>query len=375
MPSIMIQEHHSQQQLQSPPLSQQRLFLRKSISGPSSSGGSGPISSLAHPSGGMQLPARFLPYERRLSLPAHSVMAPHPPPPSTTSYPSPSGGGTGMVRSSSALAHHHHPHQRMPLSPPRTPDMPRPRGPWSSSDSEVSTSSSGHFMALPGISGPAPIAPPPSTRPVPQRNQQGAMGPRRPSFSYANVPSSTSIKSTQTSNSSGSTTSQADGPVGGFFPGPPPPPSYGRSHKESHHGDGGVHPFRTSHSPPHHHHYGGPSSPPPVGQPAMLLGTPLITSNATKQTATVSHGNGKPSFLHHWSCSALDEMARHGGGSDSRRSSCTDEEGCGMEDDEEYEVDQEEEEEEEEDVEVKWERRRSTANVMSIQNLVGPSSS
>ncbi|KAG9065374.1 hypothetical protein KI688_002699 [Linnemannia hyalina] len=373
MPSIMIQEHHSQQQLQSPPLSRQRLFLRNSISGPSSGSGSGPASPLAYPSGGMQLPARFLPYERRLSLPAHNVMAPHPPPPSTTSYPSPSGGGTGMVRSSSALAHHHHSHQRMPLSPPRTPDMPRSRGPWSSSDSEVSTSSSGHFMALPGISGPAPIAPPPpSTRPVPQHHQQGAMGPRRPSFSYANVQSSASIKSIQTSKSSGSTASQADGPVGGFFPGPPLPPSYDRSHKESHHGDGGVHPFRTSHSPPHHHHYGGPSSPPPVGQPALLLGTPLITSNATKQTAIVSHGNGKPSLLHHWSCSALDEMARHGDDSGSRRSSCTDEEGCEMEDDEEYEVDQEEEEEEEEDVEVRWERRRSTANMMSIQNLVGP---
>ncbi|KAG0072413.1 Transcription regulatory protein SNF2 [Linnemannia elongata] len=312
MPSIMLQEHHSQQQMQSPPMSQQRLFLRNSISGPSSGSCSGPspTSPLAYPSGGMQLPARFLPYERRLSLPAHSVMAPHPPSSSTTSYPSPSGGGTGMVRSSSALAHHHHPHQRMPLSPPRTPDMPRPRGPWSSSDSELSTSSSGHFMALPGISAPAsaPIAPPPpSSRPVSQYHQQGAMGPRRPSFSYLNVPSSGIIKSTQTSNSnSGSTKSQADSP-----------------------------------------------------------------------TEAKSQGNSRPSFLHHRSCSALDEMARHGGGNGSRRSSCTDEEDCEMDNDEESEVDQEEEEveEEEEDIELRWERRRSTANVMSIQNLVGPSSS
>ncbi|KAG0282907.1 hypothetical protein BGZ97_008791, partial [Linnemannia gamsii] len=181
MPSIMIQEHHSQQLMQSPPLSQQRLLFRNSsVSGPSGGGGggsgsSGPSSPLAHPSCGMQLPgtmARFLPYERRLSLPAHSGMASHPPPhpASATSYPSPSGGGTGMVRSSSALAHHYHHQQRMPLSPPKTPDMPRPRAPWSSADTEVSTpSSSGHFMALPGIPAPAlasaPIAPPPpSTR-------------------------------------------------------------------------------------------------------------------------------------------------------------------------------------------------------------------
>ncbi|KAF9147280.1 hypothetical protein BG015_011112, partial [Linnemannia schmuckeri] len=166
MPSILIQEHHSQQQMQSPPLPQQRLFLRNSISGPSGGNGtdrvsSGATSPLAHPSGGMQMPARFLPYERRLSLPAHNAIAPYPPAPSTISYPSPSGGGTGMVRSSSALSHHHYHHQRLPLSPPRTPDMPRPRGPWSSTEPEVATSSSGHFMALPGISGPANITAPP----------------------------------------------------------------------------------------------------------------------------------------------------------------------------------------------------------------------
>ncbi|KAK5821310.1 hypothetical protein F5H01DRAFT_340418 [Linnemannia elongata] len=205
------------------------------------------------------------------------------------------------------------------------------------------------------------------------------MGSRRPSFSYLNVPSSGIIKSTQTSNSnSGSTKSQADSPVGGFFPGPPPPPSYGRSHKESHHADGDAHPFRASHSPPHHHHhYGRPSSPPPVGQPALLLGTPLTSNNVMKQTEAKSQGNSRPSFLHHRSCSALDEMARHDGGNGSRRSSCTDEEDCEMDNDEESEVGQEEEEveEEEEDVELRWERRRSTANVMSIQNLVGPSSS
>lgn len=114
-----------------------------------------------------------------------------------------------------------------------------------------------------------------------------------------------------------------------------------------------------------------------------------MKQTAVAPQAGVSHGNGRPSFLHHRSCSALDEMARCGGdgGNGSRRSSCTDEEeDCEMDDDEEYEVDQEEDEEEgeeedeeaeeeEEDVELRWERRGSTANVMSIQNLVGPSSS
>ncbi|KAF9900624.1 hypothetical protein EC991_007084, partial [Linnemannia zychae] len=300
MPSIMIQEHHSQQQMQSPPLSQQRLFLR---GGPTAGvgPGSGPSSPLAHPVGGMQLPgtmARFLPYERRLSLPAHSLMAP-------------------------------------PTTASGTPDMPRPRGPWSteSAASEVPTSASGHFMALPGISAPSTVpASPSSLRPAhlqfqPQQQQQRSKecgaGPRRPS--YLSVPmSGSATKSGQSNNNSSPTTPQSDGLNGGFcFPGPPP--SYGRSHKESSGGDGGVHPFRTSpNTPPgsYHRQQKSSSSSPPVGQPAMLLGTPLTSNNVMKQ-ATMSQDNGtsgRPTFLHHRSCSALDEMARH---ADRRRSSCT----------------------------------------------------
>ncbi|KAG0380484.1 hypothetical protein BGX24_007968 [Mortierella sp. AD032] len=417
MPSIMIQEHHSQQQMQSPPLSQHRLFMRANGGGLPVT--SGPNSPLALSSGGMQLPgtmARFLPYERRLSLPAHSHMAPLTTAPGSSSpYPSPSpSGGSGMVRSSSALAlhhHHHQHHQRMPLSPPRTPDMPRPRGPWSteSATSEVTTSSSGHFISFPGISATAPAAipPPPSLRPVQthypsQQQQQNVAGPRRPSNLNAPVSASTANnKSGQNgNNSSGPTTPQSDGPTGGFcFPGPPP--SYGRSHRESSKGDGGEHPLRTSpHTPPsgqyyrHHHPGSSSSSSPPVGQPALLLGTPLTSNNVMKQTTMMSQqdsGNGRdgrPIFVHHRSCSALDEMARLG----DRRSSChtvtsitttgdEDEDEEGYEDEEEEEEDCEMEDEDEEDgeegeAEVRWqERRRSFANVMSIESLVGPSSS
>ncbi|KAF9928304.1 Myb- protein A [Linnemannia zychae] len=379
MPSIMIQEHHSQQQMQSPPLQQQRLIRPSSPLANLATGGSA--------AAGMQVPGRFLPYERRLSLPAHSFMA-HPPPPpgAPSSYPSPSG-STGMARSNSALAYHHSHFHRTPLSPPRTPDMPRPpRGPWSASgniaESEVTASSSGHFMALPGIStsvATTPILPTPVLRSAHHQHSRSgeAILPPRRSSCLGISPMSISSINKAGHKTNDPITSQEGLASGYYFPGPTPPPSYGRSHKESHSYES-THPFQVPNTPPSNlRRKSGSASPPPVGQPALLLGTPLTSSNVMKHSADLFRDGERLPITHQRSYSALDQMTKH---SISRRSSYTGDEEEEEDDDnnsemEVYESAQKASSRQNKYIETRSERRRSTADIMSIENLVGPSSS
>lgn len=96
--------------------------------------------------------------------------------------------------------------------------------------------------------------------------------------------------------------------------------------------------------------------------------------NCTSGVGQESNG-GRRTFPHHQSCSELNEMAMTGRDSGIGHH-CTDEEE--EYDDEEYDDDEEEGkceiDKEEEDMDVRWQRKRSTADIMSIENLVGPSS-
>ncbi|KAG0359600.1 Myb- protein A [Gamsiella multidivaricata] len=130
MPSIMIQDHriHALQH-QSPPFPQRytKVNAAPSLQRTSSS----PPSYSVTMSGSM---ARFQPYERRHSLPMHNAIQPM---------------QMTIARSSSSSSHSH----MYPPSPPRTPDVSRTEGQWPwSTESATEHSAPRHFTALPGIS-------------------------------------------------------------------------------------------------------------------------------------------------------------------------------------------------------------------------------
>ncbi|KAF9362149.1 Myb- protein A [Mortierella sp. AD094] len=174
MPSIMLQEQQNMPRHQS--FSHQGHVGGNFVSTPHQN----PLSSIPPASHGVQLPgsmARFAPYERRHSLPVHNVVHPMHVPPMNMA----------VVRSSSYQAH------LLPPSPPRTPDMADGSYPWNNT-SPSDHPASRHFAALPGISSlvqPVPGQPSneceqmqvsrPDTR-YPQRQSHGIMNssPQRP---------------------------------------------------------------------------------------------------------------------------------------------------------------------------------------------------
>ncbi|KAF8979432.1 Myb- protein A [Entomortierella lignicola] len=174
MPSIILQE--------------QNIPKRQNFSHHGHVGGSfvsaphqNPLS-LMPPNPHVQLPGsmtRFAPYERRHSLPVHNVIHPNHMP----------SVNMAVARSSSFQAH------LLPPSPPRTPDMAMPDGSWPwNNTSPPDQPASRHFAALPGISSlvqpitgrkPNESEQMQSSRPIsrhPQHQPHGAMSssPQRP---------------------------------------------------------------------------------------------------------------------------------------------------------------------------------------------------
>ncbi|KAG9321745.1 hypothetical protein KVV02_006745 [Mortierella alpina] len=341
MPSMMIQEHafHAQQRCHPQHLPHGHPTV------PSfSSSAKAPAAQVAA--------VRHVPYDRRHSLPIHNTMAP----PSMSA---------AMIRCASSPAH------LLPPSPPKTPDMPRPNNSWPwASGSPQEHATHRHFTALPGITslidqgiqGPSRSLP---SHPSSHQEQWSFRYPQKP---YRGLDPNASYRSSRcASSSSGSS-------LDGFAAVSSPSVSGGEGQSSEHAGAftasmgrlqdsipfgavGMLH--RTPSSPKREGLFGSP----PPGQPRLLLSTPLtkgvlldmIGRKGRKQSAEA---------MHRRSYSTLEDLA-----------DMAEQERCGlaqyrMEKDETGHDAGGEMDEDVDNVSVSDGRRRSTADLMSIQNLV-----
>ncbi|KAF9954395.1 hypothetical protein BGZ70_010580 [Mortierella alpina] len=350
MPSMMIQDHafHAQQ--------------RSHPQHPSHGHATVPsLSSSAKAVAAQGAAVRHLPYDRRHSLPVNNTMAP------------PSMSAAAMIRCVSSPAH------LLPPSPPKTPDMPRPNHSWPwASGSPQEHATHRHFTALPGITslidqqgiqGSSRFTP---QQQSPNQEQWSFRYPQKP---YRGPESNTGYRTSRcASSSSGSS-------LDGFAPLSSPTVSGREDVSPEHAGAYTASMSRLQDSIPFHAvgmPHRAPSSPrreglfgsPPPGQPRLLLSTPLTQSVMTDMAGRKGRKQAADA-VHRRSYSTLEDLA-----------DLAEQERCGqtqyrMESDEavhdasEVEVDVDVDVDEDgERLKVLDGRRRSTADLMSIQNLV-----
>ncbi|CAO3565728.1 unnamed protein product [Mortierella alpina] len=345
MPSMMIQDHafHAQQ--------------RSHPQHPSHGHATVPsLSSSAKAVAAQGAAVRHLPYDRRHSLPVHNTMAP------------PSMLAAAMIRCASSPAH------LLPPSPPKTPDMPRPNHSWPwASGSPQEHATHRHFTALPGITSLIDQGIQASSRFTPQQHSphQDQWSFRYPQNPYRRPESSMSYRISRcASSSSGSS-------YDGFASLSSPTVSRREDGSPEHAGPYTASMSRLQESIPFSGvgmSHRAPTSPrregmfgsPPPGQPRLLLSTPLTQS----VMADMGGRKGRKKVaeaVHRRSYSTLEDLA-----------DLAEQERCGqtqyrLESDEaghgasELDADVDGDGER---VKVLDGRRRSTADLMSIQNLV-----
>ncbi|KAF9278838.1 hypothetical protein BGZ68_008326 [Mortierella alpina] len=333
MPSMMIQEHafHAQQRCHPQPPPHGQAIV------PS-------LSSSAKAVAAQGAAMRHVPYDRRHSLPMHNTMAP----PAMSA---------AMIRCASSPAH------LLPPSPPKTPDMPRPNNswPWASGSPQEHVTHR-HFTALPGITslidqgvqGPSRSAPshPPS--------HQELWSFRYPQKPYQKLESSPDYRSSRYAASSSK--SSLDG-----FASVSSPIATGREGLPSEHAGAFTAsmgrlqdsiPFNAVGMPqrtPSPKKEGLFGSPPP-GQPRLLLSSPLTASVISEMTGRKDRKQVAEA-MHRRSYSTLEDLA-----------DMAERERCGQAP---YREEKDEARHEASAVNEDGEgRRRSTADLMSIQNLV-----
>ncbi|KAF9571060.1 hypothetical protein EC968_001044 [Mortierella alpina] len=341
MPSMMIQEHtfHAQQRCQ-PQQSSHGFATVPSLS------------SSAKAAAAQGAAMRHVPYDRRHSLPVHNAMAP----PSMSA---------AMIRCASSPAH------LLPPSPPKTPDMPRPTNSWPwASGSPQEHAIHRHFTALPGITSlidQGAQGPSQSTHPhQPSHQEQWSF--RYPQKPYRGMESNAGYRTSRCASSSSG--SSADGfaavsslavsageriwheQAGAFTA------SMGRLQDSL--------PFNAVgmlHRAPSSPKNEGLSDSPPPGQPRLLLSTPLTKTVISDMTGRQGRKQAAEA-IHRRSYSTLEDLA-----------DMAEQERCGraqyrVERDEVGHDEANEASEDSEEVKMSDGRRRSTADLMSIQNLV-----
>ncbi|KAF9102931.1 Myb- protein A [Mortierella sp. AM989] len=331
MPSIMIQDQHNLPRRQSLSLQSHSngnfvsVAQRNSLS---------PIPTISHV---VQLPgsmARFAPYEHRRSLPVHDAIHPMQMSPMNMA----------TVRSSSYQAH------SLPPSPPRTPEMAIPEGAWPWNNSSPSEHpASRHFAALPGVSSLVQPAPGHSSNECEQVQSMRTHA-RHPQHQPHGTASSS----------------------------PQHPPTLVFSHPSYPSKNSSMSHFNDSGRP---RTPGTPTSPCGTRDPERHIPSPRAQSGAMYRSRDSSSESliGHVYYQEASSTSRLEGLANM-----AERQRYGQYKTTGIEEEEEEEDDGEEEEEDDEmdDVEEMERRnssrflggrRMSTAEMMSIENLVGPS--